>query len=104
MALLAGETLAERLHKGPLPTDQALTVATEIADALAAARRQGVIHRDLKPGNVMLMKAGAKRLDFGLAKLAGVRGGDIHIMTVENGKPRMLPLFETPSGVRLASF
>jgi serine/threonine protein kinase len=55
----------------PLPLEQALGVATEIADALSAAHRQGVIHRDLKPGNVILTKAGAKLLDFGLAKLTG---------------------------------
>ena len=61
-----GETIADRLEKGRLPLEQALTVATEIAAALAAAHRQGVIHRDLKPGNVVLTKTGAKLLDFSL--------------------------------------
>ncbi len=64
-----GETLAERLSKGALPLDQALKYAIEIADALDKAHRQGVTHRDLKPANIMLTKAGAKLLDFGLAKL-----------------------------------
>ncbi len=71
MELVSGETLAARLEKGPLALEQALGVATEIADALAAAHRQGITHRDLKPANVMLTKSGAKLLDFGLAKLAG---------------------------------
>ena len=71
MEHLQGETLAGRLEKGRLPLDEALGVATEVADALAAAHKQGIIHRDLKPGNVMLTKAGAKLLDFGLAKLKG---------------------------------
>jgi serine/threonine protein kinase len=71
MEHLDGRTLAERLKKGPLRLEQALTVATEIADALAAAHRSGVIHRDLKPSNVMLTKSGATLLDFGLAKWAG---------------------------------
>jgi len=69
MEYLDGETLAERLRKGPLPLDQALQVAIQIADALDKAHRHGITHRDLKPGNVMLTKAGAKLLDFGLAKL-----------------------------------
>jgi Tol biopolymer transport system component/predicted Ser/Thr protein kinase len=69
MEYLEGETLSERLAKGPLPLDQALSRGIEIADALDRAHRQGIIHRDLKPTNVMLTKSGVKLLDFGLAKL-----------------------------------
>ena len=69
MEHLAGQTLAARLAKGPLPLDEALEAGIQIADALGVAHKQGIIHRDLKPGNVMLTKAGAKLLDFGLAKL-----------------------------------
>jgi len=69
MEYIEGETLAARLVKGPLPLDQLLKYAIEIADALGKAHRQGVTHRDLKPGNIMLTKSGAKLLDFGLAKL-----------------------------------
>ena len=66
---IEGETLALRLAKGPLPIDQVLRYAIEVADALDKAHRKGITHRDLKPGNVMLTKNGAKLLDFGLAKL-----------------------------------
>src|SRR6202790_2395835 len=69
MEYLEGETLAERLKKGPLPLEQVLQYAIEIADALDKAHRKGVTHRDIKPGNVMLTKSGTKLLDFGLAKL-----------------------------------
>jgi Tol biopolymer transport system component len=68
MQYLEGETLANRLTKGALPLEQALTRAIEIASALDKAHRAGIVHRDLKPGNVMLTKSGAKLLDFGLAK------------------------------------
>ena len=69
MEYLDGETLADRLVKGALPIDRVLRCAIEIADALDNAHRRGVTHRDLKPSNIMLTKAGAKLLDFGLAKL-----------------------------------
>jgi len=69
MEYLEGETAAQRLAKGPIPLQQVLRYGVEIAEALDRAHRQGVVHRDLKPGNVMLTKTGAKLLDFGLAKL-----------------------------------
>src|ERR1700680_4117510 len=69
MEYLEGETLAQRLVKGPLPLEQVLQYSIEIADALDKAHRKGVTHRDLKPGNIMLTKTGTKLLDFGLAKL-----------------------------------
>src|SRR5271168_4497792 len=65
MEYLEGETLAERLKKKPLPLDQLLKTAIEIADALDKAHRAGIVHRDLKPGNIMLTKAGSKLMDFG---------------------------------------
>jgi eukaryotic-like serine/threonine-protein kinase len=68
MEYLEGETLSERLAKGPLPLEATLRYGQEIADALDKAHRQGIVHRDLKPGNVMLTKSGVKLLDFGLAK------------------------------------
>jgi eukaryotic-like serine/threonine-protein kinase len=67
---LQGETLADRLRKGPLPLEQVLQVGTEICEGLEKAHRSGVVHRDLKPSNIMLTKSGAKLMDFGLAKAA----------------------------------
>jgi len=74
MEHVEGETLAARLTAGPLPPDQVLRVAAEIADALDKAHRQGVTHRDLKPANIMITRAGAMLLDFGLAKLRAAEG------------------------------
>jgi Tol biopolymer transport system component len=68
MEHLEGETLGARLEKGALPLDELLRFAAQLADALAVAHRGGLVHRDLKPGNIMLTPAGAKLLDFGLAK------------------------------------
>jgi serine/threonine protein kinase len=68
MECVEGDSLAQRLEKGPVPGDQVLKIGAEIADALDKAHRSGVVHRDLKPANIMLTKSGAKLLDFGLAK------------------------------------
>src|ERR1700733_3577654 len=67
MEYLEGQTLAERLKKGPLPLDQVLKIGAEIAQALEKAHSHGIIHRDLKPANIMLTRAGAKLMDFSLA-------------------------------------
>jgi eukaryotic-like serine/threonine-protein kinase len=85
MEYLEGETLAQRLVRGPLPLEQVLQYAIEISDALDKAHRKGVTHRDLKPGNIMLTKTGTKLLDFGLAKLK------------QEAAPANLPLSQLPT-------
>jgi hypothetical protein len=72
MELIEGETLSQRLAKGALPLADVLKLGAQIADALGRAHRAGVMHRDLKPGNVMLTKSGAKLMDFGLARATGL--------------------------------
>ena len=87
---LEGETLAMRLDRGPMQTTDLLRVGIEIADALDKAHRQGLVHRDLKPGNIMLTKAGAKLLDFGLAKAVEEHpvGRELaDVSTASTGKP-----------------
>src|SRR5438128_5097951 len=70
LELVEGETLADRIAHGPIPIDEALPIAKQIAEALEAAHEQGIIHRDLKPANIKITPDGAvKVLDFGLAKL-----------------------------------
>ena len=75
MELVEGETLAMRLAHGPLPAAELLRIGVQVADALDRAHRSGVIHRDLKPGNIMLTRNGAKLLDFGLARGGPAAGG-----------------------------
>src|SRR5258708_7628744 len=74
MECLEGETLADRLAKGSLPLDQVLKIGIEICAGLEKAHLGGVLHRDLKPGNIMLTKSGAKLMDFGLAKAIPAAG------------------------------
>lgn len=85
MEFLEGEPLSERIKRGPLPLNDVLKFALQLADALERAHRAGIIHRDLKPGNIMITKAGANLLDFGLAKpvgasVAGVNGSSSSIL------------------------
>ena len=75
LELVEGPTLADRIAHGPIPLDEALPIARQIAEALEAAHEQGIIHRDLKPANIKVRADGAvKVLDFGLAKLADRAG------------------------------
>jgi serine/threonine protein kinase/tetratricopeptide (TPR) repeat protein len=74
---LEGETLADRIARGPLPMEETLRIGREVAEAVAAAHDEGLVHRDLKPGNVMLTKTGAKVLDFGLARGAVASGAGV---------------------------
>ncbi len=99
MELIEGESLADRLARGPLPLDQVVRCGAQIADALSRAHRQGIIHRDLKPGNVMLTKTGAKLLDFGLAR-AGMEASPVQGLTAVPTQARPL----TQEGTILGTF
>jgi serine/threonine protein kinase len=85
MELLEGETLEHKLTRGPMPLEQAVRCAEQIADALAKAHKMGITHRDLKPSNVMLTKTGAKLMDFGLAKETS-RAASLTEMTADQTK------------------
>jgi serine/threonine protein kinase len=100
MEYLEGETLSDRILKGPLGYDQVIRYGVEIADALDKAHRQGVIHRDLKPGNVMITKSGVKLLDFGLAKVVAPFGKRSPLTTVARDAPSSL----TAEGTILGTF
>ncbi|MCH7719553.1 MAG: serine/threonine protein kinase [Planctomycetes bacterium] len=79
LELVEGDTLAERLHPGPLEVEEALGIARQIAEGLEAAHDNGIIHRDLKPANILVTEEGDPRvLDFGLSKLLDVSEGQAH--------------------------
>jgi Tol biopolymer transport system component len=90
MQFLEGETLAERLARGPLTIAQTLEIGIQVADGLAAAHRAGIVHRDLKPANIMLTRAGARLLDFGLAR--AVPGSDANRPTMADAPSGTSPL------------
>ena len=103
MEFLEGETLADRLRKGPLAAEQLLKYGNEICEGLEKAHKTGVIHRDLKPGNIMLTKTGAKLMDFGLAKTTAVETASASSLTMtSSGPPPATPL--TAQGTVLGTF
>lgn len=106
MELIEGETLAARLERGALPTPEVLRIGSEIADALDRAHREGVVHRDLKPGNIMLTRSGAKLMDFGLARATNIHGstveGDVSIEALTHSPTVAQPL--TAEGTIVGTF
>ncbi|HET7224585.1 MAG TPA: protein kinase [Candidatus Eisenbacteria bacterium] len=93
MELIDGETLAQRLLRGPLPVAELLRLGIQIADALDRAHRAGIVHRDFKPGNVMITRSGAKLMDFGLARALAPQGAPA------GGALSMAQLTQSPTAV-----
>ena len=103
MELVAGETLAERIQRGPVPVEEALAIVKQIADALEAAHGQGVIHRDLKPANIKVREDGTvKVLDFGLAKVMEPTSGPAAASPSASQSPT-LSLHATQAGMILGT-
>ena len=97
MELVEGETLAERISQGPIPLEEVLGIAKQIADALEAAHEKGITHRDLKPGNIIIKPGGGvKVLDFGLAKMGGTP-------TAQSDNSPTLTMGATQAGVILGT-
>ena len=103
LELVEGETLADRLTRGPVPLDDALAIARQVASGLEAAHERGIVHRDIKPGNIQLLPDGAvKVLDFGLAKL--VEPGDVTPVAALEASPTVTsPAVLTGAGVVLGT-
>jgi len=110
LELIEGETLADQLKRGPIPVDESLKLALQIAEALEAAHEKGVIHRDLKPANIMVKPDGKlKVLDFGLAKALAdeqARPESVELSNIERGRyttrryPRDCCVYVTGTGPR----
>ncbi|HET9793955.1 MAG TPA: protein kinase, partial [Thermoanaerobaculia bacterium] len=100
MELLEGQILSDRLSRGPLPREQVLEYGKQIAEALDAAHRRSLVHRDLKPGNVMITRSGVKLLDFGLAKTIGTRTDEADVTSLPTEADRPL----TERGTILGTF
>jgi serine/threonine protein kinase len=98
---IPGDTLAQRITRAPLPMDQALSIAQQIAEAVSAAHKKGVVHRDLKPGNIKITPDNrVKVLDFGLAKASGNSGKSSRITVTEPGYIMGTPAYMSPEQAR----
>jgi len=98
---IAGDTLTDRLRRGPLPLAEALSISLQVAEALSAAHNQSVVHRDLKPGNIKITPEGkVKVLDFGLAKAMGSQCPAPQSIATEPGKMFGTPAYMSPEQAR----